>query len=454
MNDYLLAPDPGGHNRALDRVAAEHLRAVAPHLAPCLSCQAGICAEHGPTVTAATTGERDGILSESRLLLAVPMPPVPPQPEPAKADAPRKGSKAWAIQEACRIVGIAFHGIAEYDEASDCFCSESPHQDYRNGGHALAFVEQAVREKLAREKAPAPEAAGEMSREEFEAAVSDLEYTARVVGARICAGYPGAGRERLQIARSIETRLIAAHDHLRASRDEERARADMYSDLHAKECQDGAQRLSAALRERDEAREQRDAAQDAQRLAERKVAGAEAIATSARARADKMEARLAAAEAEVKRRDEYPHPCLICFGVRPASGKPCACNGTNNVYTAFDYLNAEAARLRLAYDDPTTDATDGAHPAWWRGSDAGVAGAVRIVNEALDGPLPLPGCVGGADLEAVRQRVAALRASVARLVETGDGLRYRGTDPVAHAAWAAAKAGRALDAPAGSEAKR
>lgn len=258
MNDYLLAPDPGGHNRALDRVAAEHLRAVAPHLAPCLSCQAGICAEHGPTVTAATTGERDGILSESRLLLAVPMPPVPPQPEPAKADAPRKGSKAWAIQEACRIVGIAFHGIAEYDEASDCFCSESPHQDYRNGGHALAFVEQAVREKLAREKAPAPEAAGEMSREEFEAAVSDLEYTARVVGARICAGYPGAGRERLQIARSIETRLIAAHDHLRASRDEERARADMYSDLHAKECQDGAQRLSAALRERDEAREQRE----------------------------------------------------------------------------------------------------------------------------------------------------------------------------------------------------
>lgn len=148
--------------------------------------------------------------------------------------------------------------------------------------------------------------------------------------------------------------------------------------------------------------------------------------------------RLAAAEAEVKRRDEYPHPCLICFGVRPASGKPCACNGTNNVYTAFDYLNAEAARLRLAYDDPTTDATDGAHPAWWRGSDAGVAGAVRIVNEALDGPLPLVGCVGGADLEAVRQRVAALRASVARLVEAGSAVEVR--DAVEWLAkWAAAK---------------
>jgi hypothetical protein len=118
----VLPPDPNGHNRALDRVAAEHLREVAPGLAAS---------------------------------------PAPPQPEPAKANAPRKGSKAWAIQEACRIVGIAFHGIAEYDEASDCFCSESRDQDYRNGGHALAFVEAAVREKLAREKSPAPEATGE-----------------------------------------------------------------------------------------------------------------------------------------------------------------------------------------------------------------------------------------------------------------------------------------------------
>lgn len=54
----LVAPDPGHHNRLLDRAAAEHLREVAPHLAPCLSCQAGLCAEHGPTVTATTTGAR------------------------------------------------------------------------------------------------------------------------------------------------------------------------------------------------------------------------------------------------------------------------------------------------------------------------------------------------------------------------------------------------------------
>lgn len=55
-NQAMLPPDPDGHNCALDRVAAEHLRSVAPGLAPCLSCQAGLCAEHGPTVTATTTG--------------------------------------------------------------------------------------------------------------------------------------------------------------------------------------------------------------------------------------------------------------------------------------------------------------------------------------------------------------------------------------------------------------
>jgi chromosome segregation ATPase len=83
---------------------------------------------------------------------------------------------------------------------------------------------------------------------------------------------------------------------------------------------------------------------------------------------------------------------------------------------------AEVKRLRLAWDDPEMDATDGAHPAWWRGNDAGVAGAVRIVNEALDEALPLAGCVGGADLERVRQRIAALRERAERLVRAGDDM--------------------------------
>lgn len=37
------------------------------------------------------------------------------------------------------------------------------------------------------------------------------------------------------------------------------------------------------------------------------------------------------------------------------------------------------------WDDPELDLTDGAHPAWWRGNDAGVHGALDRVKEALDG---------------------------------------------------------------------
>lgn len=209
-----------------------------------------------------------------------------------------------------------------------------------------------------------------------------------------------------------------------------------------------------------------------------------------------LRSRLAAAEAEVKRLRECHRTAAetvwevsvarnkVEKALAAAEAEAARLNGVVDEHAA-DAMRAglerakterrlreateEIVRVRLAYDDPSLDATDGAHPAWWRGSDAGVAGAVRIVNEALDGPLPLPGCVGGADLEAVRQRVAALRARVARLVEAGDEARdilnaildnqytYRErVDAVDRwvARWAAAKAGRALDAPAGSEAKR
>lgn len=36
-------------------------------------------------------------------------------------------------------------------------------------------------------------------------------------------------------------------------------------------------------------------------------------------------------------------------------------------------------------DRPEFDATDAAHPAWWRGNDRGVEATVEIVNAALDG---------------------------------------------------------------------
>jgi hypothetical protein len=46
----------------------------------------------------------------------------------------------------------------------------------------------------------------------------------------------------------------------------------------------------------------------------------------------------------------------------------------------------DAASRSAAADDPTLDATDGAHPAWWRGHDHGVEQAVsRLLHVVVSG---------------------------------------------------------------------
>lgn len=464
----VLSPDPGGLNRALDRAAAEHLREVAPHLASCLSCQAGLCAEHGPTVTAGglvcrncggagryagATDPRDGTIE----WLACPCTaPAPPQPERTaetcfcghcEYERDRRESPPAPPAEAKGEMTPP-HGIR-----CDRCLAGVPHERDR---HCYSIAQ--LMEHIAALRTRAREAesfaahwiarAATVLRERDEAREQREDLANEILAERSDLAAANARAEK------AERHNLWWSNRTKAAEDERDAREAQRAACYADLTTERAARVAAEA-ERD-------------RLRECHRTAAETVWEVSVART-KVEKALAAAEAEVKRRDEYPHPCLICFGVRPASGKPCACNGTNNVYTAFDYLNAEAARLRLAYDDPTTDATDGAHPAWWRGSDAGVAGAVRIINEALDGPLPLVGCVGGADLEAVRQRVAALRASVARLVGAGNEARdilnaildnqytYRErVDAVDRwvARWAAAKAGRALDASAGSEARK
>ncbi len=66
-------------------------------------------------------------------------------------------------------------------------------------------------------------------------------------------------------------------------------------------------------------------------------------------------------------------------------------------------------------DSPIFDGTDAAHPAWWRGNDAGVAGAVMRIREVLDGTYDGRGVLGGADLEQLRRDVAALTSERDRL---------------------------------------
>jgi hypothetical protein len=67
--------------------------------------------------------------------------------------------------------------------------------------------------------------------------------------------------------------------------------------------------------------------------------------------------------------------------------------------------------VRVLPDDPGWDATDGAHPAWWRGSDAGVEGAVAAINKVLDNleqGQPHTGHFSGASLEALKRRLELL----------------------------------------------
>lgn len=60
-------------------------------------------------------------------------------------------------------------------------------------------------------------------------------------------------------------------------------------------------------------------------------------------------------------------------------------------------------------DNPFWDATDVAHPAWWRGDDHGCAVTVERLNAILDGKDDGHGGFGYEPLERLRRRLLALR---------------------------------------------
>lgn len=75
-------------------------------------------------------------------------------------------------------------------------------------------------------------------------------------------------------------------------------------------------------------------------------------------------------------------------------------------------LRADIERLR---DDPEADATDFAHPAWWRGQDYCFAVMCKEANEILDGKEPTGTC--NEPWESLRQRLWRLRAPTGDAVE-------------------------------------
>lgn len=60
-------------------------------------------------------------------------------------------------------------------------------------------------------------------------------------------------------------------------------------------------------------------------------------------------------------------------------------------------------------DDPECDGTDAAHPAWWRGNEAGVEGAVREMSRVLSGECRPPFHYGSPALSALATALSTLR---------------------------------------------
>lgn len=84
-------------------------------------------------------------------------------------------------------------------------------------------------------------------------------------------------------------------------------------------------------------------------------------------------------------------------------------------------MNAIPSKLQALRDDPESDATDAAHPAWWRGEEYGAFEMVRMVEKILAGQDSGCGMKGNAKVEKARRDlislVTALRDAEAKLAE-------------------------------------
>jgi hypothetical protein len=72
----------------------------------------------------------------------------------------------------------------------------------------------------------------------------------------------------------------------------------------------------------------------------------------------------------------------------------------------YRHARAAVAAIQLV-DNPAFDGTDGAHPAWWRGNDAGGAEVTQAVQEMLEGKRQ-GGVFGSPELQAISVRIKSL----------------------------------------------
>lgn len=85
-------------------------------------------------------------------------------------------------------------------------------------------------------------------------------------------------------------------------------------------------------------------------------------------------------------------------------------------------------------DDPELDATDGAHPAWFRGEEHATKRVVGRLQKAIDGDDDGAGGISYAPLEKLRRDILALKANAAR-AEAAEKIAIWAHDQQAHADW-------------------
>jgi len=92
-------------------------------------------------------------------------------------------------------------------------------------------------------------------------------------------------------------------------------------------------------------------------------------------------------------------------------------NGLTIPAKLMDQAAEEIEKLRKLYDDPQWDATDAAHPAWWRGEDYGACQAAKLIADVLSGKND---CTGR-----MNEPVETMRDSVFELKKKCESLQRR-----------------------------
>lgn len=129
---------------------------------------------------------------------------------------------------------------------------------------------------------------------------------------------------------------------------------------------------------------------------------------------DELMGHIDAVEAELAEIEELHANCTALIDEHCDEKRCYLSNATKWCGAAIQWaLDAEARRAEIEKaNDPIWDATDGAHPAWWRGHDNGAEGTAKLLLRVANGELDMRGQVFSGPIGEVSQAILGLRAQL------------------------------------------